>query len=466
MYDLGLFVNTQISGEDDGFHDEQSDAEYREKMLARKLSISQFPILEEPWIARSRYLDQFSVLTGALIRNIKPDYKPELHIVHNSLVDAAGPDYFLYLNGEQFLMSKNSAAFPLTSADVADDFKTRKFVRFSTSLAERWGKILWNEGLEDFLKIENQFTTEVPFVLEYTNQNSFQGRPLVVPHSEKVLEGPQAEYFREVFFHIPYLIAKHLNAEGKYKEADWWYRKIFDPTAAWDSSLSNPTDRYWRYTEFRNLSLPQLQDLLNDPVAIAKYKSNPFDSHAIARLRLSAYMKAIVMSYVDNLIDHGDSHFTKFTWEENTKALMLYQMAKDILGERPRVLGKCDTAEGGDVTYQDILDFGTQAEFLIYVENWVPYAPDSVEVSDISVEADFDDNNGSSSFRQRGVGTPSMEMETNFGVPFHQHSLLLQSGLMQQEGNKLVFCVPTTTKCWNTGTGWKTACSSCGTAWI
>ncbi len=53
--------------------------------------------------------------------------------------------------------------------------------------------------------------------------------------------------------------------------------------------------------------LPEkLVNLAQNKTAIDAYEANPFNPHAIARERFSAYPKAIVMKYIDNLLDWAD----------------------------------------------------------------------------------------------------------------------------------------------------------------
>jgi len=56
---------------------------------------------------------------------------------------------------------------------------------------------------------------------------------------------------------------------------------------------------------------------------------NPY---AIARVRLSAFQKCIVMRYVDTVLDRADSLFAQFTPEWVNEATMLYAMAANVLG--------------------------------------------------------------------------------------------------------------------------------------
>ena len=81
--------------------------------------------------------------------------------------------------------------------------------------------------------------------------------------------------------------------------------------SAFSRGAENERDRNWRYSEFRGLSLPKLREILSDPKAIEAYRTDPFNPHAIARLRLTAYQKAVVMRYLDNLLDWGDSLFSR-----------------------------------------------------------------------------------------------------------------------------------------------------------
>lgn len=257
--------------------------------------------------------------------------------------------------------------------------------RLNTSIPEKLSRILIEQGVKNLLSLDSQMIGENPldqYFLSQVNGYSYGGITLWLPPIVKPLEpanslpfqGSHGLYFRELFFHIPYLIADHLNANQKFKEADWWYRKIFDPTAQ-DDSVVPATDRGWQYLEFRGLGFPNLEAILSDSAAIRVYETDPFNPHAIARLRLSAYQKGIVMKYVDNLLDWGDQKFSQFTFESMNEALMLYMLAKDILGERPCELGDCETTDEATLTWKKIEeneDANSKAPFLLTLENWVP----------------------------------------------------------------------------------------------
>lgn len=113
----------------------------------------------------------------------------------------------------------------------------------------------------------------------------------------------------------------------------------------------------------------------NYSAQLAVYFDDPFDPHAIAALRPIAYRKAIVMRYIDNLLDWGDMLFRQYTRESINEARMLYILAYDILGEKPESIGRVVlentttysnlrhyTGELDDEQYEDY-------DFLIDLEN-------------------------------------------------------------------------------------------------
>ena len=163
----------------------------------------------------------------------------------------------------------------------------------STSVGDAFGQAFGLGGIETLLTLQTQQLAEKP--LGFTITDQVQLRPPTESTTHLDFSGSYGEYFRELFLHIPWLIANHLNANLKFDEAKRWYERIFDPTASANTLDKTPTDRNWRYMEFREVSMPKLKDLLSDPAALEAYKKDPFNPHAIARLRPSAFQKAIVM---------------------------------------------------------------------------------------------------------------------------------------------------------------------------
>ena len=113
-------------------------------------------------------------------------------------------------------------------------------------------------------------------------------------------------------------------------------------------------------------------DLMSNYSAqLAVYLEDPFDPHAIAALRPIAYRKAIVMRYIDNLLDWGDQLFRQYTRETINEARMLYILAYDLLGEKPESIGRVVLEP--TKTYNDLAhytgDTNEAYDFLIDLEN-------------------------------------------------------------------------------------------------
>jgi hypothetical protein len=250
--------------------------------------------------------------------------------------------------------------------------------RLGTTLSEKVNRILFTEGVDKLLDIETQQTlfedklsiTPLNHILDFTN-------------ADKLLDfgGPYGVYYREIFFHIPFLIANYLSSQQQYAAAQRWYHYIFNPTAREHLDLERLSaeerarkqrDCNWRYREFRDLNVPTMRQILTNFAAIETYKEDPWNPHAIARLRLSAYQKCIVMKYIDNLLDWGDSLFAEFTRESVNEATQLYVLAAEILGDHPAELGECGEEAVTPRTYEKIAPLVKRgSEFLAELETYV-----------------------------------------------------------------------------------------------
>lgn len=163
--------------------------------------------------------------------------------------------------------------------------------------------------------------------------------------------GSYSLYNWELFFHAPFLIANHLSNNQRFAEAQKWYHYMFDPTDVSDDSYP---EGFWKikpfYTAESGQPIHELLLLLRDDddltseereirkelvKQIHKWRANPFNPHLIARIRLVAYQKAIVMKYLNNLIAWGDHLFRQDTIETINEATQLYVLAAQILGKKP-----------------------------------------------------------------------------------------------------------------------------------
>jgi hypothetical protein len=193
--------------------------------------------------------------------------------------------------------------------------------------------------------------------------------------------GAYSLYNWELFFHIPLLIATRLAANQQFEDAQRWFHYIFDPTQG---------DNQWRVLPFQTTEKDRIEALLrlleyagSDPNIIQarnalqnqlnEWVHNPFDPYNIARLRLIAFQKAVVMEYLDALISWGDQLFRQNEREPINQATQLYVMAQEILGPRPQLVPSRDSAQ--DQTYNDLKskldDF---SNVLVQLENDFPFS--------------------------------------------------------------------------------------------
>ncbi|HAJ62758.1 MAG TPA: hypothetical protein DCP31_28940, partial [Cyanobacteria bacterium UBA8543] len=229
-------------------------------------------------------------------------------------------------NNFPFYFQTNQA---LRVAFTSTDFARLKFERIDASAVRELSQTLFREGLDGLLSLRSQRTAERPLPGGY-NPNR-----VIPPASDQIdFNGAYGIYYQEVFFHIPFFIANQLNANQNFAEAQRWYHYIFNPTTQ-EPVNGAANSRYWQFLPFRNLTLESLTDILNNQAALAEYRRDPFDPHAIAQLRINAYQKAIVMKYIDNLLDWGDYLFNQNNRESIGEAAQLYVLAYNLLGQRP-----------------------------------------------------------------------------------------------------------------------------------
>ena len=266
-----------------------------------------------------------------------------------SIINGQNTNNYIIKNGEKYYqyLFFNDGLYPLNSYVVNE-------------LSE----VLFMDGIDIFLDPATQINkTEITDLVIHEDV-ILHPNNIFLPEQGLDFDGPNGIYFQELYFHIPFTLAKHYNNNNKYQEADYWFKKLFDPTIEFDTD-----QKYWQYTPFRTDIVEQMKSILQNTAALSKYHENPFNPHAIARLRTGAYPKAIIMNYIDNLLDWGDSLFSQDTYESINEAMMLYITAHQLLGERPRSVAVCETANE-DKTFKQIEEFlNASDEILIEIES-------------------------------------------------------------------------------------------------
>jgi sugar lactone lactonase YvrE len=238
------------------------------------------------------------------------------------------------------------------------------------------------DGIPGLLTLANQHLTD-PIAPNITFQTEYSPTVVVAPpypreNVDFSYGGAYDLYNWELFFHAPMLVAGQLATNQKFQDAQQWYHYIFNPT------LPNA----WQTLPFQTTTKENIEDLLrlleytgSDPSIIQQrnnlenqlsaWTNDPFNPHAIARLRLIAYQKNVVMKYLDNLIAWGDQLFRQYTMETVNQATQLYVMAQEILGPRPQLVSSRQSAQ--NQTYNDLApkldDF---SNVLVQLENDFP----------------------------------------------------------------------------------------------
>lgn len=204
------------------------------------------------------------------------------------------------------------------------------------------------------------WTTQRIFEADYAPELTSVFTPYPLPTVEFGYGTTFGAYNWELFFHLPMLVAGKLSQNLKFEDAMRWYHFVFDPRR--DLEVYEQTKRfvddlpdgarYWNFLPFfankdatdslaetlglkKNLSTYEQQQLTS---LIDEWRNNPFKPHLIARQRISAYQKNVVMKYLDNLIAWADSLFRQDTFETINQATQLYVLADELLGDRPQVI--------------------------------------------------------------------------------------------------------------------------------
>jgi hypothetical protein len=191
---------------------------------------------------------------------------------------------------------------------------------------------------------------------------------------------PYSVYNWEVFFHLPFYIAQSLKQNQQFDDALAWLQYIFNPTAP--GPLPEP-QRFWVTLPFSTLTTAQvaqqnINNLLmavnqNDPDAVGQvlsWQANPFNPFLVADLRPVAYMKAVVMAYVNTLIAKADNLFASASRENLSEATLLLVRASEIMGPLPQAVPPPPRADASFLTLQPQLDAFANA--MVAIENLLP----------------------------------------------------------------------------------------------
>ncbi|WP_421921235.1 neuraminidase-like domain-containing protein [Marinifilum sp.] len=208
-------------------------------------------------------------------------------------------------------------------------------------------QLLPQQANKDYLRDFELNSEVVKNVLE--DENPGDNMKYIAEQFEYDSSGSYSLYNWELFFHIPFLLANRFLIEGNFDEALRWMHYIFDPR----ETEGEDAAKYWKFKPFADYnSTVGIDDLLfdlnmnneDDPSnvelnkQIEMWSSDPFKPHNIAQMRPGAYMKAVIMRYLDIIIAHGDNLFRIDTTESINEATQYYMIAAQLLGRKPEVV--------------------------------------------------------------------------------------------------------------------------------
>jgi len=225
--------------------------------------------------------------------------------------------------------------------------------------------ILYKDGIPALMKRDTQLKkTSFNFATHY-EPNIYTVPQTLVKHPDGTQtpsfpvedidftsDGSYSVYNWDLFFRVPLHIAGSLTKNQRFEEALTWFHYMFNPTGALPG---NGVQKYWVTKPFylnqetdyvaqridtlmystADASNPQIKEL---EFAIEEWRNKPFRPDVIARFRPVAYQKALLMKYIDNLVEWGDYLFRQDTMESIAQATQMYILADKLLGPKPRIV--------------------------------------------------------------------------------------------------------------------------------
>jgi hypothetical protein len=186
-------------------------------------------------------------------------------------------------------------------------------------------------------------------------------------------------------------VASLLTQNQKFQDTLTRYEYIFNPS---DNSTCPVPARFWEFAPFYTMNAnnatewnqQQINDFMltlaadtaqkvsNDFTnsatnAIIAWMNDPYDPHMVASTRISAYAKATVMKFLDNLIAWGDALYAQYTSETVSQAEQLYVFADLILGPQPDQLRMPTAQPAAAPSYASLQNIDPFSNVLVNVEN-------------------------------------------------------------------------------------------------
>ena len=284
---------------------------------------------------------------------------------------------------EPFIFQDEARTYLVTSVGTTPSNSKTHFDIFFHPRVRDFIKSLNHLGIDGLLTLDNQRLTDSPVAFTQYQPNpglvdtAFPRENIDFDHG-----GAYSVYNWELFFHAPLAIAIQLSKNQRFEDAQKWFHYILNPTST-DSpdQPNNPgPERFWRVRPFYEAALQGVQtlaaliaDVVNLKEQITAWEADPFQPYVIARLRVVAYMKNVVMRYIDNIIGWGDQLFRQDTIESINEATQLYVLASQMLGPRPESVPARAVVE--PQTFRTLDDFEPVDDLsnaLVEIESFLP----------------------------------------------------------------------------------------------
>jgi hypothetical protein len=265
-----------------------------------------------------------------------------------------------------------------------------RFETFFHPYAPEFQKRLNRDGVPALLNIDTQRPRGATNPKGLPNVTSFEeayhpSGPVRKPWPEHKVDfafsAAYSLYNWEIFFHVPLFLATRLSQNQRFEEATRWFHFIFDPTTT--PTPADPAPQcYWNVLPFREVQSRSLDDMLKALRAgnadlVAQWddlQAHPFQPHRVARMRLIAYQKTVVMKYIDNLVAWADQLFRRDTIETINQATQLYIMAGELLGPLPQRVPQRGRSQSK--TYDQLRTIGLDKfnQTMVSFENDLPFS--------------------------------------------------------------------------------------------
>lgn len=134
--------------------------------------------------------------------------------------------------------------------------------------------------------------------------------------------GSNGIYFRELFLHLPALVAMRLTEQQQFEEAeDWYLRYLFNPYRA-ETSETGPSG-------------PWCTRLLSEVGTLSSTLQKDVDPINRVFTLSRHYQQAIYLALVENWQSQGDHFYRQLTLSSLNQAWLCYQQAQQLLGPLP-----------------------------------------------------------------------------------------------------------------------------------